>query len=150
MAIFGFGATYDQEDVSGRFIAAGAACVGWPDADAPPLHNILRHIKIGDIAFLKSFAPQVGLTIKAVGMVTGREPQEVENLGWGVAVRWVWRGEHRVGRLEDKYPVRGITLYEEYNPRVEEQVIDLLLSAANRPLQPTGSAGGRAPESLPR
>lgn len=138
MAIFGFGASYDREDVSGRFIAAGAACVGWPEAEAPPLHNILRHIKIGDIAFLKSFAPQVSLTIKAVGIVTGREPLEVENLGWGVAVRWVWRGEERIGQFEDKYPVRSITLYEEYNPRVQERVIDLLLSAANQRLERTG------------
>ena len=141
MAIFGFGATYDREDVSGRFVAAGVACVGWSETDAPPLHNILHHIKIGDIAFLKSFAPQIGLTIKAVGIVTGREPQEIEHLGRGVAVRWVWQGEERVGLLEDKYPVRSITLYEEYNPTVQERVIELLLSAADRPLQRTGSAG---------
>lgn len=138
MAIFGFGASYDREDVSGRFVTAGAACVGWPEAEAPPLHNILRHIKIGDIAFLKSFAPQVGLTIKAVGIVTGREPQEVEDLGWGVAVRWVWRGEERIGQLEDKCPVRSITRYEEYNPRIQERVIDLLLSATNQRLERTG------------
>ena len=128
MAIFGFGATYDREDVSARFVAAGVACVGWSETDAPPLHNILHHIKIGDIAFLKSFAPQIGLTIKAVGIVTGRKPQKIEHLG-------------RVGLLEDKYPVRSITLYEEYNPTVQERVIELLLSAADRPLQRTGSAG---------
>lgn len=129
MAIFGFGATYDREDVSERFIAAGAACVGWPETNAPPL--ILHRIKIGDIAFLKSFNPQVGLIIKAVGIVTGREPQEVEDtlgdLGWGVAVQWVWQGEERIGLLEDKYPVRSITLYEEYNPAIQERVIELLL-----------------------
>jgi len=51
------GATYEREDVSNRFVAAGAACVGWSETQAPPLHNILRHIKIGDIVFLKSFAP---------------------------------------------------------------------------------------------
>ena len=99
MAIFGFGASYEREDVSGRFIEAGAACIGWSEADAPPLHNSLRHIKISDVVFLKSFAPQVGLTIKAVGVVTGREPREVEDLGCGVAVRWVWRGEERIARV---------------------------------------------------
>ena len=82
MAIFGFGATYDREDVSARFVAAGVACVGWSETDAPPLHNILHHIKIGDIAFLKSFAPQIGLTIKAVGIVTGRKPRKIFAEPW--------------------------------------------------------------------
>ncbi len=96
---------------------------------------MLRHIKIGDIVFIKSFAPHVGLIVKAVGVVTGREPQEIEDLGWGVPVRWVWQGEERIGALEDKYPVRSITLYEEYNPMVQERVIQLLLSTANLRLQ---------------
>jgi hypothetical protein len=140
MAIFGFGATYDGEDVSDRFVAAGMACVGWSEDDAPPLHNILRHIKIGDIVFLKSFAPQVGLTIKAVGIVTGREPVEREHLGWGVPVRWVWQGEERIGQLEDKYPVRSITLFEEYNPTVQEHVIELLLAGETRRRQAGGAS----------
>jgi hypothetical protein len=132
MAIFGFGANYEGEDVSANFVAAGAACVGWAEQDAPPLHNMLRHIKVGDIAFLKSFTPQVGLTIKAVGVVLGSEPREIRALGWGVQVRWIWRGEDRIGLLGDKYPVRGITLYEEYNPVVQERVIGLLLGELGR------------------
>jgi hypothetical protein len=99
------------------------------------LHNILHHIKIGDIAFIKSFNPQVGLTIKAVGIVTGREPQQVTDtdgdLGWGVSVEWVWQGEERVGLLQDRYPVRTITLYEEYNPDIQQRVIRLLLHRRN-------------------
>jgi hypothetical protein len=48
MAIFGIGATY-EEDVSPEFINKGVACVGWNEKKAQPLHNLLRHIKIGDI-----------------------------------------------------------------------------------------------------
>jgi len=65
-----------------------------------------------------------------VGVVIGREPFQTADLGWGIPVRWVWQGEERIGPLEDKYPVRSITLYEEYNPAIQERVIELLLSAA--------------------
>lgn len=128
MAIFGFGATYNNEDVHEAFVEAGVACVGWTRDEAPPLHNLLRHIKAGDIAYLKSFSPNIGLTIKAVGVVLEGTAQEYGELGWGVTVRWTWQGEERIGRLEDKYPVRTITLYEEYNPEIQQRVIDLLLS----------------------
>ena len=134
MAIFGLGAMYDgKDDVSQNFLSGGIACVGWSEADAPAAHNMLRHIKIGDIVFLKSFPPNFGLIVKAIGIVTGSEPREVENLGWGVDVRWLWQGERRIGRLEDKYdPMRGLTLYEEYNPTLQWQLIDLLLSQAEQ------------------
>ena len=68
MAIFGIGAFYDR-DVSGEFLEHGCACVGWAEADAPPAHAILHHLRGGDVIFIKSFTPNAGLTIKAVGLV---------------------------------------------------------------------------------
>jgi hypothetical protein len=44
-------------------------------------------------------------------------------------VNWVWTGEERLGKFDDKYPVRNITLYEEFNPRVQKKVIELFLSS---------------------
>lgn len=130
MAIYGFGAYYDDSrDVSEELIRAGFACVGWPEEDAPPLHNLLRDIGIGDIVFLKSFTPQSGLTIKSVGIVTGRGPVHTEgHLGWGVPVMWRWQGEERLGHLNDKYAARTMTLFEEHNPDVQRRVVDLLLN----------------------
>lgn len=126
MAIFGIGAHYES-DVSEEFLARGCACVGWREEHAPPVHGILRHIRTGDILFIKSFAPQVGLTIKAVGVVTEGKVRDYPQLGSGVPVRWMWAGEERVGKLDDKWPVRSVTIYEEYHPEVQSKVLELLL-----------------------
>lgn len=126
MPIFGIGAHYES-DVSQDFIEHGCACVGWSEEDAPPAHGILRHIRTGDIVFIKSFAPQVGLTIKAVGVVTEGKVRDYPDLGSGVPVRWVWNGEERVGKIDDKWPVRSVTIYEEYHPDVQARVLRFLL-----------------------
>jgi len=128
MAIFGIGAMYDRDDVSGKFIAQGCACVGWDEKDAPPVHGILHKVRTGDVIFIKAFAPQVGLIIKAVGIVMEGKVRDIPELGKGVPVRWVWNGEERVGILDDKWPVRTVTIYEEQHPKVHTRVLDLLLS----------------------
>ena len=128
MAIFGIGAYYDR-DVSNDFMEQGCACVGWAVDDTPPAHAILRHLRAGDIIFIKSFTPNGGLTIKAVGVVREGKVREFPPLGDGVPVRWVWNGEERVGRLDDKWPVRTVTIYEEYHPDVQNRVMDLLLGS---------------------
>lgn len=126
MAIFGIGAYYES-DVSGDFLKRGCACVGWSESDAPPAHAILRHLRSGDIIFIKSFTPRHGLTVKAVGLVKDGKVRSFGKLGSGVAVRWVWSGEESLGKLEDKWPVRSVTIYEEYHPAVQNTVMDLLL-----------------------
>lgn len=126
MAIFGIGAHYEN-DVSGDFLKHKCACVGWQEEHAPPAHDILRHVRTGDIMFIKSFAPHVGLTIKAVGVVTEGRTRPYQNLGTGVPVRWVWTGEERLGKLDDKWPVRSVTIFEEHHPIVHARVIELLL-----------------------
>ena len=127
MAIFGIGAHYDR-DVSSEFLGHGCACVGWDEADAPPAHGILRHLRTGDIIFIKSFAPNVGLLIKAVGVVTDGKVRPFGDLGSGVKVRWVRDDlDERVGKLDDKWPVRSVAIYEEFHPVVQAKVIDLLI-----------------------
>lgn len=127
MAVFGIGANYDR-DVSGDFIDRGLACIGYKEEDAPPAHDILRSIKTADLIFIKSFTPQAGLIIKAVGIVIDSRVTDVVGLGKGLPVRWEWKGEDRLGKLEDRWPVRTVTIYEEHNPEVKRRVIDLLLS----------------------
>jgi len=126
VAIFGIGAHYES-DVSSEFLQHGCACVGWGENEAPPAHGILRHVRTGDIFFIKSFAPSVGLTVKAVGIVTDGMVRKYPGLGAGVPVRWVWTGEERIGKLDDKWPVRSVTIYEEYHPKVQSKIIELLL-----------------------
>jgi hypothetical protein len=130
MAVFGLGAFYDgTTDMTDDFLSNGVACVGWPQNDAPPLHRIMRHIKMGDIIYIKAHPPTQGLTIKGVGIVTDDEVFHDPDLGEAcLRVRWVWRGNEFVGRIGDRYNVRNITLYEEFSPEIIGRVIRLLVS----------------------
>ncbi len=128
MAIFGIGASYSGVDVSPKFIKKNLACVGWSEEEAQPLHTLLRHIKIGDIVYIKSHPPSIGLIIKAVGIVTSDELEDCKELGTGIRVKWLWTGEERLGQFDDKYPVRNITLYEEFSRPIQSRVLKLLLS----------------------
>ncbi len=128
MAIFGIGAAYaGHTDVTAAFLERGCACVGWREEEAPPVYGILRYIRTGDVIFIKAFTPRLGLTIKAVGLVTEGKVRDYPGLGFGVPVRWVWRGRERVGRLQDRWPVRAVTIYEEQHPQVQAKVLELLL-----------------------
>ena len=129
MAVFGLGAFYDSTtDMSDDFLSNGVACVGWARNDAPPLHRIMSHIKMGDIIYIKAHPPTRGLIIKGVGIVTDDEVFSDPDLGQAcLRVRWVWRGNELVGRIGDGYPVRNITLYEEFNPEIIRRVIELLV-----------------------
>ena len=139
MAIYGVGAAYGRNvDVAPSFIAKGIACVGWDEKKSPSLHGMLAHIKTGDLIYIKSHPPQVGLIIKAVGVVISSGPKRFKKLGKGIRVRWTWRGDRRMGKIMDKYAVRNLTLYEEFNPKIQSTVIDLLLQA------PQPSASNRA------
>ena len=132
MAIYGIGA-YHGESVSKKFLSQGVACVGWDPNDAPALHRILRGITVGDLIFIKSFPPNKGLSILAVGIVVDDEVRKVKGLGMGVKVDWIWRGNEFIGRKNDKYDsVRGITLYAEFNPDIQKKVMELLLKRSPR------------------
>lgn len=54
MAVFGLGAFHDTDDMTDDFLSNGVACIGWVPNDAPPLHKIIKHIKIGDIVYIKA------------------------------------------------------------------------------------------------
>lgn len=133
MAIFGIGAFYDS-DVSKEFISKEVACIGWNESDASTLHNILRFLRTGDILYIKSHSPKVGLVIKAVGFVTDNELIKYAKLGTGVKVKWIWNGYEEIGKipeLDDKYNVRNISIYEEFNKFVQDKVISLLTERLN-------------------
>src|SRR5208337_616787 len=119
MAIYGIGAYYTDTDVSDDFVRLGVACVGWTQEDAPALHRLLRHIKTGDIIYIKAHPPGRRITVKAVGIVEDEEPVEdvEEGLGRGLHVRWVWRGPDVIleESTEERYNVRANTLYEEFS-----------------------------------
>lgn len=135
--MYGFGAAYGgSEDMTAAFVKAGGAFIGWKLDEAPVAHAMLRQIEVGDLVFLKSFPPSMGLIIKAAGIVTeaGADIMEWE-LGTGVRVNWTFYGPrdggHKLfGKIGDKADfTRGGTLYREYNPSVQRRIIDLVLGA---------------------
>lgn len=125
MSIFGVGAFYD-EDVSEDFIQDSVICVGWSAKDAPSLHNFLHAMKAGDVVYIKSFTPKCGLTIKAIGLLRSGGVVKHANLGASREVLWLWTGNEKIGKLDDKLNVRSNTLYEEFNPQVQERIITLI------------------------
>jgi hypothetical protein len=128
MAIFGVGAFYDgRTDVSMDFLKRGVACVGWPKEDAPPLHNLLRRLHVGDIVYIKAHPPGRKLTVKAVGIVTNDNVTEHVDLGFGVPVKWIWRGSTVIAEAaNERYNVRNNTLYEEMSPEFQSRILKLL------------------------
>lgn len=132
MSVFGMGAMYGgNENQLEKFLSLGVACVGYSIEEAPSIHAQMKSLKFGDIIFIKSYAPTAGLHIKAVGIVTNPNFRQItEQVGWGVNVRWKSLPEKTIdlGKIEDHADfMRRGSLYEEFNPSVIQQVIDLLL-----------------------
>jgi len=128
MAIFGLGAFYD-EDVTNKFLLNDVACIGWSHKDAPSLHKLMVHIKVGDIIYIKSYPLVQGLEIKAVGIVLDDNVFSVKGVGEAcLKVKWIWEGSEIIDNIENIYNVRRNTIYEEFNADVQKKVIDLLTS----------------------
>ena len=126
MAIYGIGAYYGK-DMTSVFLKKKVACVGWDEDDAPTLHKIMSHIKIGDIIYIKKYPPNKGLTIKAIGLVADDSVSQIDDAGQAcIKVKWLWKGEEFFGLIDDKYIVHTCTFYEEYNPKVQKRIIELL------------------------
>ncbi len=130
---YGIGSMYGStDDKLPEFLSRNLACIGWPRDEAPAIHQLLGQIAVGDIVFVKSFPPQHGLYIKAVGIVDSSEVYTSRDLGSGRSVQWVW--VHNVdpahlGRLNDHYDqFRAGSLYQELGPQVQAAVIDLLVN----------------------
>lgn len=141
MAIFGMGSKWGSADMTQRFIDEGVACIGyWPE-EASSYYQIFQCIKNGDIIYLKaSDWKKKILRILAIALVYNNntfqrdDSQLRENC---IRVKWV----HLEKPIEiavkdtaadrdkgDPYvnSVYGITLYEEFNPGIQRQVVDEL------------------------
>lgn len=129
MSIYGLGAYWSGDDKTEDFIANDVACIGYGEEDAPSLYGLVSKIEIGDIIFIKSFAPNKGLDIKGVGVALENTISHQETLdAKGLKVKWKWTGVESLGKIDDHNSGRTMTLYEENNPQVRGTVIDLLFS----------------------
>lgn len=131
MAIYGIGAFYGGKDNYVKdFINEGVACIGWKEEDAPPIFSIMKHMKIGDIVYIKTHPPNIGLSVKAIGIVTNDKiSPKSQKLKKGIDVQWIWKGDELIGKVGDGCDaVRNNTLYEEYNPTIQRKIVSLLSS----------------------
>jgi len=133
MSTYGLGAMYNgTEDKIQEFINRRAAYLGWSETEAPFFHVLLRRINVGDFVFLKSYPPNRGLLIKAIGIVT--EPQFIagaDELGARIGVDWRCVPDEPlvVGPVNDKADfMRRGSIYEELNPRLLRQITTLLFA----------------------
>ena len=135
MAVWGFGAYYNGSKVKNKeqdFVSKGYAFVGWDEKDAPALYRMLDSIKAGDIVYIKAFVPKSKkLTIKAVGIVTDTHKKIDKDLGTGIKVKWKKEGfEPFTKDITDEMYRNNVfnnTLYEEYNEKIINTLIDRLL-----------------------
>jgi hypothetical protein len=130
MAIYGIGAYYDR-DVSADFIANNLAGTGWSFADAPELHRFIQSLKVGDIIYIKSASPSSpDIIVRGIGIIRDHvivnRATSAGLVEIGRNVDWRFRTEFRVPKPIERNNVRSNTLYEEFHPAVQAQIIQRL------------------------
>lgn len=127
MAIYGIGAFHENiTDVSVQFVKKNLACVRWDIIDAPSLYVLLGTIKVGDIIYIKSAPIGQGIRVKAIGIVVNTTLVHDPGLGTGVIMKWIWQGNELIKISDDKYNVRNNTLYEEFDPIAQKEILERL------------------------
>ena len=129
MAIYGIGAYYEgRGDVSGQFIGNNIAGVGWDSIEAPELHKFIGSLKVGDIIYIKAFAPNSpDIIIRGIGFIIDNVIVDSSSSGGlveaGRHVNWRFTEEFRIPKPNERNNVRANTLYEEFHPEVQAQII---------------------------
>jgi hypothetical protein len=106
------------------FLNRGFVCVD-KASEKKVVVNTFRSIRAEDIIFIKNFASQTGLQIKAAGIVLSGYSNEIDSEVC-IPVEWVWRGEKLIEEFDEKCSRCGDPLYEEHNITVQREVIDLM------------------------
>lgn len=130
MAIYGIGAYYDH-DVSPDFIANHLAGTGWSSTEAPELHKFLASLKVGDIVSLKSSSPSsADIFVRGIGIVRDDVLLDAAaTSGLVLAGRnlvYKFTNEFRIRKPQEKNNVRRNTMYEEFHPDVQAEIIKRL------------------------
>lgn len=127
MAIYAIGAFY-QEDVSDSFIRANLVGAGWSIGDAPELHQFVRSFKVGDIVYIKAFPPgSRQIIVKAIGVIVDdvilNDATSANLVSCGRNVRWISTEQFALPQPIEKNNVRANTLYEEFHPVVQHEIL---------------------------
>ncbi len=131
MAIYGVGAKYGEEDVSGTFIRDNVIGTGWDRETAPELFEYFSSLKVGDIVYIKSANSSSDITVKAIGIITDNiilnsDVNELTEVGRNV--RWLNATTFIIPKPNEKNNVRMNTIYEEFHPDVQNEIINRIVS----------------------
>jgi hypothetical protein len=121
------GAYINGQDATDTFISEKMAYLGWTENEAPVLHDILAKIPVGSLIAIKSFTPQGGLTIKAVGIVSSSRLFQHPTYGPFRSVKWLSENRLEYGPTDDKmHSIRTGAIYYEINPVIVEAIVKLI------------------------
>lgn len=110
---------------SDEFLNHGAACLDKSNKTESSLLGIFRTIRTEDVIFLKSFSPQTGISVKAIGVVLPGYPSE-NSKEICMPVEWYWKGNNLIEIYGETYNHCSDYLYEEHNIWIQRQLIDLM------------------------
>ena len=134
MAIYGIGSHFGGiGNVANKFIADGVAGTNWEDWEAPDIHQIIVSLKVGDIIFIKSCsASSKSIYVSAIGFIKDVEILTVKKISYfeiGRNVLWKYTEiEFPIPKPKDgKNNVRSNTIYQEYHPDVQAEILKKLL-----------------------
>jgi hypothetical protein len=127
MAIYGIGFKFGKDDVSGDFFSGNLVGTGWGVDDAPDIHQFFNFLKVGDIVYLKSAGPGTKIAVRAVGIITNDDILDEASssvVQIGRSVRWISKRQFDIPKpADEKNNVRSNTIYEEYHPEVQAQIL---------------------------
>jgi hypothetical protein len=141
MAIFGAGSKWENDEMKDDFFKDQNFVIGWNIKDAEDLYSVVSSIKIGDIIYLKANRPgSFDIRIKGIGIVKDSFMnvlfEKEENLSlrknnFELPVQWIYKTEfiisipRNIGKLTN---IRAATLYEEYLPFVQKEILERIFS----------------------
>ncbi|WP_019038359.1 hypothetical protein [Psychroflexus tropicus] len=141
MAIFGAGSNWEGKEIKEDFFNNENYVIGWDISDGEDLYNQISSIKVGDIIYLKANKPgSLDLRVKGIGIVKKslvnqlfdkRENLSINRRNFELPVRWIVKNEFHIsipsntGKLTN---VRAATLYEEFLPFVQVEILDKLFN----------------------
>ena len=109
----------------GKFLEHGMICLDKSrGAEARWLHTF-RGMKTEDVVFLKSFTPQSGLKVTAIGLSLSSFADE-NDVEICFPVEWMWMGEKLIEQANEELALCGNAFYEEHNIFSQRKIMDLL------------------------
>jgi hypothetical protein len=128
MAIFGIGASYNKQDVSGKFIRRNIVGIGWTEQESPELHQLVKTLRVGDIVYIKSVAASSRfIYVKAIGVIsdvtirTAEDTDELVQIGRNTI--WLSTRNFQIRKPSERNNVRYNSIYQEFHPEVQSAIL---------------------------